>query len=103
MSQCRKFRKGDPLVFFNIHSVGKYRNKRRGDPLVESKKLSRKKSHTAEKNPSEKHQGGILCIRSSGRRRFCFGRVSGVSSMFWTSVVQVDDVEQMNKKVDRSR
>ena len=29
---------------------------------------------------------------------FCFGRGSGVSSMFWTSVVQVDDVEQMNKK-----
>ena len=46
--------------------------------------------------------GGRLCFRDSGRRCFRFGRVSGVSSMFWTSVVQVDDVEQMNKKVDRS-
>ena len=46
---------------------------------------------------------GILCFRGSGRRCFCFGRGSGVSSMFWTSSIEVDDVEQMNKKVDRSR
>ena len=74
----------------------------REDPLVESKKVQ-KKSHNADKNPSEKHQRGVLCFRGTGRRCFCFGRDSGVSSMFWTSVVQVDDVEQMNKKVDRSR
>ena len=55
-----------------------------------------------EKNPTEKHQG-ILCFRGSGRRCFCFGRGSGVSSMFWMSVVQVDYDEQMNKKVDRLR
>ena len=84
-------KKGGPLGFFDIHCVAKYRNKRRKDPLVESKKTS--KSQSAEKNPSEKHLGGILCFRGSGRR--CF---SGVSSMFWTSVVQVDAVEQMNKK-----
>ena len=93
--------KGDPLGVFDIHCVPKFRNKRRGDPLVESKKVQ-KKSHSAEKNPSEKHQR-VLCFRGSERRCFCFGRGSGVSSMFWTSVVQVDDVEQMNKKVDRSR
>ena len=70
---------------------------------MESKKLQ-KKSQSAEKNSSEKHQGrGDVCVRGSGRRCFCFGRSSGVSSMFWTSVVQVDDIEQMNKKVDRSR
>ena len=64
----------------------------------------KKKSHSAEKNPSEKRQRwGGLCYRGSVRQCFCFGRASGVSSMFWTSVVQVDDVEQMNKKVDRSR
>ena len=45
---------------------------------------------------------GILCFRGSGRRCFCFGRGSGVSSMCWTFVVQVDDVEQMNKKVEKS-
>ena len=38
------------------------------------------------------------CFRGSGRR-FCFGRGSDVSSEFWTSVVQV---EQMNK-VDLTR
>ena len=37
-------------------------------------------------------KGGILCFRDFGRRCFCFGRGSGVSGMFWTSVVQVDDV-----------
>ena len=68
---------------------------------MEFKKVQ-KKSHSAEKNPSEKHKR-VLCFRGSGRRCFCFGRGSGVSSMFWTSVVQVDDVEKMNKKVDRSR
>ena len=48
-------------------------------------------------------QRGILCYRGSGRQCLCFGRGSGVSSMFRRSVDKVDDVEQMNKKVDRSR
>ena len=78
---------------------------------MESKKLQ-KKSDSVEKirvknTKGEKHHNigvkNILCFRGSGRRCFCFGRGSGVSSMFWTSVVQVDDVEQMNKIVDRSR
>ena len=49
---AEKCKSGDPLGFFDIHYVVKYRNKRRGDLLAESKK----KSHSAEKNPSEKHQ-----------------------------------------------
>ena len=53
---------------------------------MESKKLQ-KKSHSAEKNPSEKHQRG-LCYRGSGRRCFCFGRGSVVLSMFWRSVFE---------------
>ena len=70
---------------------------------MESKKLQ-KKSHSAEKKIRAKNtKGGILCYRGSGRRCSCFGRGSGVSTMFWRSVVKVDDVEQMNKKVDRSR
>ena len=92
----------DTLESFDIHCDAKYRNKRR-KTLWWNPKNFKKKSHSAEKNLSEKHKGGILCFRGSGRRCFCFGRVSGVSSMFWTSAVQVDDVEQMNKKVDRSR
>ena len=70
---------GDPLEFFDIHCVAKYKK-------VEGETLWR--------NPKS------FC---SGHRCFCCGRGSGVSSMLWTSVVQVDDVEQMNKKVDRSR
>ena len=37
----------------------------------------------------------LVCFKSSGRR-FCFGRGSDESSMFRTSIVQV---EKMNKKV----
>ena len=90
------------MGFFDIHCVAKYRNKRRGNPSVKSKKQPKKVTY-CRKNPSEKHQRGILCFRVSGRRCFCFGRDSGVSSMFWTCEVQVDDVEQMNKEVGRSR
>ena len=34
--------KGWPLRFFDIHCVAKYRNKRKGDPLVESEIISKK-------------------------------------------------------------
>ena len=49
--QCHsaeKYKRGDPLRIFDIHCVAKYRNKWKGDPLVQSKKLQ-KKSHSAEK------------------------------------------------------
>ena len=72
------------MGFFDIHCVAKYRNKRRGDPLVESKKLQ-KKSHSAEKNSSEKHQGGgsyvfevldvdVFVFDEFLAFRVCFGR-----------------------------
>ena len=69
---------------------------------MESKKLQKCRIGP-KKNPREKHQWGILCYRDSRRRCFCFGRGSGGSSMFWMSVVKVDDVKQKNNKVDRSR
>ena len=43
--QCHsaeKCKRGDPLGFFDLHCVAKYRNKRRGNTLVESKKLQKK-------------------------------------------------------------
>ena len=43
-----KMIKEDLLGFFDIYCVAKYRNKQKGDPLVESKKIQ-KKSHNAEK------------------------------------------------------
>ena len=42
----KKNLKGEPLVVFNIHSVGKYQKKLKGDPLV--KFFFEKKSHRAE-------------------------------------------------------
>ena len=70
---------------------------------MQSKKFQ-KKSRGAEKVRVKNTKGGsLVCFRGSGRRCFSFGRGSGVSSMFWTSVVQVDVVEQMNKKVGLAR
>ena len=57
--QCHsaeKCKMKDPLEFFDIHCVAKYRNKRR----VDFKKFEK----SAEKNPSEKHQRGILSMFS---------------------------------------
>ena len=42
-------------------------------------------------------KGGSLVYFLGCGRRFCFGRGSDVSSMLWTSVVQV---EQMNNEGD---
>ena len=67
------------MEFFDIHCVAKYRNKRKGYALVESKKLQ--KSRIVPKKVRMKNiKGGILYFRGSGRRCFCFGRGSGVSS-----------------------
>ena len=90
------------MGFFNISVLQNIETKE-GETLWWNPKNFKKKSHSAEKNPSEKHQRGILCVRGSERRCFCFGRGSGVSSKFRTSVVQVDDFEHMNKKVNRTR
>ena len=73
--------KGDPQGFFDIHCVAKYRNKLRGDPLVEFKNVQ-KKSHSSEKNPSEKHQGESYVFEVLDVDVFV------LASMFWTSVVQ---------------
>ena len=45
VSQCRKTEKGDPLRFFNIHSVAKHEK-------IEEKNffIFGRKSHNAEKN-----------------------------------------------------
>ena len=93
-------------VFEQCHSAEKCKRgtskQPKGSSLVESKNF--KKAHCARKTSSEKLQrGGIVRFRGYVRRRFCFGQGSGVSSMFQRSVVQVDDVEQMNKKMVRSR
>ena len=56
-----------------------------------------KKSNSAKKIRVKNTKGGILCFRGCQRLCFRFGRSSDVSSMFWTSVIQVDDVEQMKK------
>ena len=46
---AKKLERGDPLGFWKLQFVAKYQKIRRGDPL-ETIKISKKKSHSAEKN-----------------------------------------------------
>ena len=93
--------KGGPFLLFLTSIVLQNIETNEGETLWWNPKKVKKSRIVPKKNQSEKHQRGVF--RGSGRRCFCFGRGSGVSSMFWTSAVQADDVEQMNKKADRSR
>ena len=54
----KKTERGDPLGFFNIHSVAKHQKKMQGDPLGKIF-FSKKKSLSAEK----KMKGGSLWSR----------------------------------------
>ena len=89
VSQCRKMER-KPLGFFDIHCVGKCRNKWRGGPLVQSKKSQyRKKSGAL--------GGSLVCFRGS-ERLFCFffsfwTRFWG-SSCWGSKLLRFDDVEQ---------
>ena len=66
----KNVKRGDPLGFFDIHYVVKYRNKRRGDPSGQSRTF-KKKSHSA-KTKSE-WKGGSYIIEVLAFR-VCFGR-----------------------------
>ena len=101
VSQCRKMLKGGPFGIFWHPLCCKIFEQTKGRPFGGIQKTSKKSGECRKK--SEWKTPKVLCFWGSGRRCSCFGRGSGVSSIFWTSVVQVDDVEQMNKKVDRSR
>ena len=102
-----KCKRGTLWDFFDIHCVAKYWNKRKGvDLLVQSKKF--KINRTVLKQIRVKNTKGakvwiLVCFRGSERGYFCFGRSCGVLSMFCTSVVQVDVVEQKNKNEDLTR
>ena len=76
----KKIQRGDPLGFFDTHCVAKYRNKRRIDPLVESKKFQKKSIVPKKIQVKNTIGGSLVYFRGSGRRCFCFGRGSGVSS-----------------------
>ena len=75
-----------------------------GETLRRNSKNFRKSRIVPKKFLVKNTKGGsLVCFRVSGRRCFCFGRGSGVPSMFWTFVVQVDVVEQMNNKTGTSQ
>ena len=77
----------------------KYRNKRRGDPLVQSKK-NQKSPIVSKKIRVKNTKRGILCFRDSGHRCFCFGRFLAFRVCFgrpWFKLML------LNKKVDLAR
>ena len=57
----KNVKRGTLWDFFTTFVLQNILKSLRGDPLVESKKLQ-KKSHCAEKNPSEKTRGGFYVI-----------------------------------------
>ena len=96
--QCHsaeKCKRGDPLRFFDIHCVAKYRNKWRGTLWCNPKNFKK----------LLKKSGAKVCFRGCGRL-FCF------FFSFWTrfwgwscwglKLLKFEVVEQMNKKVDLS-
>ena len=56
---AKKYRRGDPFGFINIHSVAKFQKTRRGDPLGTVKKFQ-KKSHSVKKKSSKGGPFGTL-------------------------------------------
>ena len=72
-------KRGDPLGFFDIHCVAKYK-KIEGETLWWNPKSFKKRRIVPKKIRVKNTKGGILCYRGSGRRCFCFGPGSGVSS-----------------------
>ena len=76
--------KGDALGFFDIHCVAKYRNQRRGDPLVESKRNFKKSYIVPKKIRVKNTEGGsyvfevlnvyVFVLDEVLAFRVCFGR-----------------------------
>ena len=79
---------GGPFWIFYIHCVAKYRNKRSGDPLVESKKVQKSRI-VPKKIQSEKYQRGGLQTpepRPKQKHRRPEPRKHNMFSRFWTSM-----------------
>ena len=72
-----------------------------GRPFDGIQKTSNKKSPRAEKNQSEKHQGVSYVFEVVDVDVFVLDEFQAFR--VWTSVAQVDDVEQMNKNYDQLR
>ena len=105
-AELRMFRVCDSLTSFALQNI----ETNEGETLCcnpKNKSRKQKKSHSVEKNSKSvkitkvkiTKGGSFVCFRGSGRRCFRFERCSGALSMFWTSVNQVDVVEQKSKKI----
>ena len=77
ISQCRKkTERGDPLGFFNIHSVAKHQ-KNAGGPFGEN--FFREKSRSAEKNErGESYSPGMVCYAEKQEKPFWFSSLDQI-------------------------
>ena len=74
----KKTERGDPLGFFNIHSVAKHQKKCRGDPL--GKIFFEKKSRSAEKNERGESlvSPGMVCYAEKQEKPFWFSSLDQI-------------------------
>ena len=75
----KKTERGDPLGFFNIHSVAKHQNKMQGGPFGE-KFFSKKKSRSAEKNERGESlvSPGMVCYAEKQEKLFWFSSLDEI-------------------------
>ena len=89
VSQCRKTGRGDPLRFFNIHSVAKH------EKIEENKNFYfRKKSHSAEK----KLKGGTLWDFPTSSLSQNSKKIEG--GTLWGKKFSAKKVSQCRKKLE---
>ena len=76
---AEKTERGDPLGFFNIHSVAKHQKKCRGDPLGKIF-FSKKKSRSAEKNERGESlvSPGMVCYAEKQEKPFWFSSLDEI-------------------------
>ena len=75
----KKTERGDPLGFFNIHSVAKHQKKCRGDPLGKNF-FFEKKSRSAEKNERGESlvSRGMVCYAEKQEKPFWFSSLDQI-------------------------
>ena len=75
----KKSERGDPLGFFNIHSVAKHQKKCRGDPLGKNF-FWKKKSRSAQKNESWESlvSPGMVCYAEKQEKPFWFSSLDQI-------------------------
>ena len=79
LTMLKKTERGDPLGFFNSHSVAKHQKKMQGGPFRETF-FSKKKSRSAEKNERGESlvSPGMVCYAEKQEKPFWFSSLDQI-------------------------